>query len=57
MPVTVVAVLAALALTGVVSARIGGAARAAPSCGSSSAARSGWPLTYGIGHLFGTAIG
>jgi VIT1/CCC1 family predicted Fe2+/Mn2+ transporter len=55
-PVTFVAVLAALALTGTVSARIGGSnpRRAVTRVVIGGAA--GLALTYGIGHLFGTAV-
>ena len=55
-PVTFVAVLAALALTGAVSASIGGsnARRAVIRVVIGGAA--GLALTYGIGHLFGSAV-
>jgi vacuolar iron transporter family protein len=55
-PVTFVAVIAALALTGAVSARIGGGSvwRAVLRVALGGAA--GLAFTYGIGHLFGTAI-
>ena len=55
-PVTFVAVLAALALTGGVSAQIGGASvwRAVLRVVVGGAA--GLALTYGVGHLFGTAV-
>jgi vacuolar iron transporter family protein len=55
-PVTFVAVLAALALTGAVSSRIGGGRvwRAVLRVVIGGAA--GLALTYGIGHLFGTMV-
>jgi VIT1/CCC1 family predicted Fe2+/Mn2+ transporter len=55
-PVTFIAVLVALALAGAVSARIGGsnARRAVIRVVIGGAA--GLALTYGIGHLFGTAV-
>jgi len=55
-PVTFVAVLAALALTGALSARIGGGHvwRAVLRVVIGGAA--GLALTYGIGHLFGTMV-
>ena len=55
-PVTFVAVLAALALTGAISASIGGsnARRAVIRVVIGGAA--GLALTYGIGHLFGSAV-
>ena len=56
-PVTFAAVLIALGLTGALSARSAAATSAAPSCGSSSAGALGLAFTYGIGYLFGTAIG
>ncbi len=56
-PVTVVAVLIALALAGAVSARIG-ASRARPAVTRVVlGGAAGLALTYGIGHLLGTAIG
>jgi VIT1/CCC1 family predicted Fe2+/Mn2+ transporter len=56
-PVTVLVVLVALGPTGWVSARIGGgnARRAVLRVVIGGAA--GLAITYGIGHLFGTAIG
>lgn len=56
-PVTVVAVLVALAVTGAVSARLGGSdvRRAVVRLVVGGAA--GLALTYGIGHLFGSVTG
>jgi VIT1/CCC1 family predicted Fe2+/Mn2+ transporter len=55
-PVTFVAVLAALALTGALSARIGGGSRWRAVLRVVLGGAAGLGLTYGIGHLFGTAI-
>ena len=55
-PVTFVAVLAALALTGAVSARIGGSNPRRSVLRMVIGGAAGLLLTYGIGHLFGTAI-
>jgi VIT1/CCC1 family predicted Fe2+/Mn2+ transporter len=55
-PVTFVAVLAALALTGAVSARIGGSDPRRSVLRMVIGGAAGLALTYGIGHLFGTAI-
>lgn len=56
-PITVVAVLIALAITGAVSARLGrsNVRRAVLRLVIGGAA--GLALTYGIGHLFGTTVG
>jgi VIT1/CCC1 family predicted Fe2+/Mn2+ transporter len=56
-PVTVVAVLIALALTGVLSARLGNSASRPAVVRVLVGGALGLALTYGIGHLFGTAIG
>jgi vacuolar iron transporter family protein len=55
-PVTFIAVLAALALTGAVSARIGGSNPRRAVVRVVIGGAVGLALTYGIGHLFGTAI-
>jgi VIT1/CCC1 family predicted Fe2+/Mn2+ transporter len=55
-PVTFVAVLMALALTGTVSARIGGSSPRRAVIRVVIGGAAGLALTYGIGHLFGTAI-
>lgn len=55
-PVTFVAVLAALAVTGVVSARIGGGNPRRAVIRVVIGGAAGLALTYGIGHLFGTAV-
>jgi vacuolar iron transporter family protein len=55
-PVTFVAVLAALALTGALSARIGGGSLWRAVLRVVIGGAAGLGLTYGIGHLFGTAI-
>ena len=57
MPVTFVAVLAALAIAGAVSARIGGSNPRRAVVRVVIGGAAGLALTYGIGHLFGTAIG
>ncbi|MBN9098576.1 MULTISPECIES: VIT family protein [unclassified Pseudonocardia] len=56
-PVTVVAVLIALALTGVVSARIGGGDPRRAVLRVVVGGALGLAVTYGIGHLVGVAIG
>jgi vacuolar iron transporter family protein len=56
-PVTVVAVLTALAATGLVSARLGQASPRRAILRVVIGGLAGLLLTYGIGHLFGTAIG
>ena len=56
-PVTVVAVLVALALTGALSARLGGADIRRAVLRVVIGGAIGLALTYGIGSLFGTAIG
>jgi VIT1/CCC1 family predicted Fe2+/Mn2+ transporter len=55
-PVTFVAVLAALAVAGAVSARIGGSSARRAVVRVVIGGAAGLALTYGIGHLFGTAI-
>jgi VIT1/CCC1 family predicted Fe2+/Mn2+ transporter len=55
-PVTFLAVLAALALTGTVSARIGGSNARRAVLRVLIGGAAGLALTYGIGHLFGTAV-
>jgi VIT1/CCC1 family predicted Fe2+/Mn2+ transporter len=55
-PVTFVAVLAALALTGAVSARVGGSNPRRAVVRVLIGGAAGLALTYGIGHLFGTAV-
>jgi VIT1/CCC1 family predicted Fe2+/Mn2+ transporter len=56
-PVTVLAVLVALALTGLLSARIGGGAARRAVLRVVIGGALGLAVTYGIGHLVGTAIG
>jgi VIT1/CCC1 family predicted Fe2+/Mn2+ transporter len=56
-PVTVVAVLAALAITGAVSARLGSANVTRAVLRVVIGGAVGLALTYAIGSLFGTAIG
>lgn len=56
-PITVVAVLTALAATGLVDARLGQAAPRRAVLRVVLGGLAGLLLTYGIGHLFGTAIG
>jgi vacuolar iron transporter family protein len=56
-PVTFVAVLAALAVTGALSARIGRARAGRAVLRVVLGGAAGLTLTYGIGHLFGTALG
>jgi vacuolar iron transporter family protein len=56
-PVCVVAVLAALAVTGVVSARLGGANPRRAVLRVLVGGALGLAFTYGVGHLFGTALG
>jgi vacuolar iron transporter family protein len=55
--VTIVAVLIALAVAGAVSARIGGADPRRAVLRVVIGGAAGLALTYGIGHLFGTAVG
>jgi VIT1/CCC1 family predicted Fe2+/Mn2+ transporter len=55
--VTVVAVLLALALAGAVSARIGESSARAAVLRVVIGGAAGLALTYGIGRLFGTAVG
>ncbi len=57
MPVTFVAVLAALAIAGTVSARIGGGTPGRAVTRILLGCAAGLALTYAIGHLVGTAIG
>jgi VIT1/CCC1 family predicted Fe2+/Mn2+ transporter len=56
-PITVVAVLIALALTGAVSARLSGANSRRVLLRVIIGGACGLAVTYGIGHLFGTALG
>jgi VIT1/CCC1 family predicted Fe2+/Mn2+ transporter len=56
-PVTVLAVLAALAVAGAVSARISGADVRRAVLRVVVGGGLGLAVTYGIGHLFGAAIG
>ena len=56
-PVTFVAVLLALALTGALSARLGGSNVRRAVMRMVIGGALGLAFTYGIGHLFGTAIG
>lgn len=56
LPVTVVCVLLALGLTGALSARIGGSSAQRAVLRVVSGGAAGLALTYGIGHLFGTAV-
>ena len=56
-PVCVIAVLAALAITGVLSARLGGSNPRRAVLRVLIGGALGLAITYGIGHLFGTAIG
>jgi vacuolar iron transporter family protein len=56
-PVTFIAVLAALAITGALSAKIGRARTGRAVLRVVTGGAVGLTLTYGIGHLFGTALG
>lgn len=56
-PVTVVAVLLALALTGALSARIGGSRPRLAVIRVVIGGAAGLAITYAVGHLFGAAIG
>jgi hypothetical protein len=56
-PVCVAAVLVALAVTGAVSARLGGSSPARAVLRVVVGGALGLAPTYGIGHLFGTAVG
>lgn len=56
-PVTVVAVLAALALTGALSAHVGGGSARRAVLRVVIGGAIGLAVTYGVGHLVGTAIG
>jgi VIT1/CCC1 family predicted Fe2+/Mn2+ transporter len=56
-PVTFVAVLFALALTGAFSARLGGSNVHRAVLRMVIGGALGLAFTYGIGHLFGTAVG
>jgi len=56
-PVTFVAVLIALGVTGAVSARLGGSDVRRAVLRVVIGGAIGLAFTYGIGHLFGTAIG
>ena len=55
-PVTVIAVLLALALTGALSARIGGSPARLAVIRVVVGGAIGLAITYGIGHLFGAAV-
>jgi VIT1/CCC1 family predicted Fe2+/Mn2+ transporter len=57
LPITFASVLIALGLTGAVSARIGGSPVRRAVIRVVIGGAAGLALTYGIGHLFGTAIG
>jgi len=56
-PVTFVAVLIALSLTGALSARLGGSDVPRAVLRVVIGGALGLAFTYGVGHLFGTAIG
>ena len=56
-PVTFVAVLIALGLTGALSARLGGSDVRRAVLRVVVGGAFGLAFTYGVGHLFGTAIG
>jgi vacuolar iron transporter family protein len=56
-PVTIVAVLIALGIAGAVSARIGGSNARRAVIRVVVGGAIGLAFTYGVGHLFGTAIG
>ena len=56
-PVTFVAVLIALGLTGALSARLGGSDVHRAVLRVVIGGALGLAFTYGVGHLFGTAIG
>jgi VIT1/CCC1 family predicted Fe2+/Mn2+ transporter len=56
-PVTFVAVLIALGLTGALSARLGGSDVRRAVLRVVIGGALGLAFTYGVGHLFGTAIG
>jgi vacuolar iron transporter family protein len=55
-PVTFIAVLAALALAGAVSARVGGSSPRRAVLRVVVGGAAGLALTYGIGRLFGSAV-
>ncbi|SBT40323.1 VIT family protein [Micromonospora auratinigra] len=55
-PVTVLAVLLALGVAGAVSARIGGSSPRLAVTRVVLGGAAGLALTWGIGHLFGTAV-
>ncbi|WP_373877690.1 VIT1/CCC1 transporter family protein, partial [Mycobacterium kiyosense] len=55
-PVTFVAVLVALGLTGALSARLGGASARRATARVVLGGAAGLAFTYGVGHLFGAAI-
>jgi vacuolar iron transporter family protein len=55
-PVAFAALLAALALTGTVSARLGGSNVRRAVLRVVAGGALGLAFTYGVGHLFGTAI-
>lgn len=56
-PVTMVAVLIALGLAGALGARLGGSSKRPAVLRVVLGGAAGLALTYGIGHLFGTAVG
>jgi VIT1/CCC1 family predicted Fe2+/Mn2+ transporter len=56
-PVTIVAVLVALAIAGASSARIGGSSVHKAVLRIVLGGAAGLAFTYAVGHLFGTAIG
>jgi vacuolar iron transporter family protein len=56
-PVTVAAVLLALAITGLVAARLGGATPARPVARVVVGGALAMAITFGIGHLVGAAVG
>ncbi len=56
-PVTFAAVLIALGLTGALSARLGGSSIRQAVLRLVIGGALGLAFTYGVGHLFGTAIG
>ena len=56
-PITFIVVLFALAVAGIISARIGGSSAAVAARRVVIGGALGLAFTYGIGHLFGTAIG
>jgi VIT1/CCC1 family predicted Fe2+/Mn2+ transporter len=55
-PITVVAVLAALTLTGVISARLGGSSRRTAVLRVILGGALAMAVTFGLGHLFGRIV-